>query len=112
MAQAKQTHNTPRRKRTVLAEATWRRHISQYKASNLSQTAYCNKHDMPVGTFSKWKAKLDGSDGSEQFIPVKLPSPQTVYLEMIIQGDIVLKIPSDSDPSVILPWVNALRQLS
>ena len=95
-----------------LTETTWRRHISQYKASNLSQTAYCDKHDMPMGTFSKWKAKIEGSDDTAHFIPVKLPSLQTVYLEMIIQGNITLKIPSDSDPSVILPWVNALRQMS
>jgi len=45
---SKLTHNSSRRKRTVLTEATWRRHISQYKASNLSQTAYCDKHDIPL----------------------------------------------------------------
>lgn len=105
-----------RRQRTVHSETTWRHHIDQWSDSGLSQSVYCEQHDLRVGSFSKWKSKLDKKNVGRHlspFIPVTIkPDPTPLMLEIQFSGDVILKIPSDTNPDVVIPWINALRQVS
>jgi hypothetical protein len=36
----------------------WREHVRAWRASGLSRTAYCQRHDLEVNTFHHWVARL------------------------------------------------------
>lgn len=39
-------------------EASWRQHLNVWRASDLSQNAYCREHALKSHQFSYWKRKL------------------------------------------------------
>jgi hypothetical protein len=44
--------------RQILTSVQARRLLAQYRASHLSQTAFCRKHTVSPGLFSYWQPKL------------------------------------------------------
>ena len=103
-----------RRKRVVRDSETWRQYIKQHQDSGLSQVDFCKNHHLPISTFTKWKKKLanhPSTTPSTEFVPVTLKSIPSVFnLEIVFQGDVMLRIPSDSDPATVRPWISLLRQ--
>ena len=52
---------TPRPKRAprpAKGEDFWRRHVTQWLHSGLSQSQYCREHKLASGSFSTWKIKM------------------------------------------------------
>ncbi len=55
----------------------WQSHINGWRASGLSQTHYCAKHDLSKTSFAKWRKRL-GADGlagppaPPKFVPVRV----------------------------------------
>ena len=43
-------------------EKFWTAHIDTWKATDLTQRAYCQQHNLAVHRFSYWKRKLTASD--------------------------------------------------
>ena len=53
----------------------WKTHLSAWKETDLSQAAYCQKHELHVQRFGYWKRKLMGakkpSSKSQGFVHLK-----------------------------------------
>jgi len=42
--------------------AFWKKHLSGWRQSDLSQKAYCEKHNLKFATFGYWRKRLATSD--------------------------------------------------
>ena len=45
---------TTRPKRIFRGEEFWRKTISEYRKSGISQTEFCNRRKLPINTFRRW----------------------------------------------------------
>jgi hypothetical protein len=54
--------------------SSWENHIEQWKASGLSQAAYCRKHRLKAHRFYYWRRRLSASQDGVSFLPVALSS--------------------------------------
>ena len=54
--------------------SSWESHIEQWKASGLSQAAYCRKHRLKAHRFYYWRRRLSASQDGVSFLPVALSS--------------------------------------
>lgn len=56
----------------------WQHHINQWRASELSGTAYCDQHQLPYHCFIYWRSKLSkaaaNGNGSTEATPDTRPS--------------------------------------
>lgn len=78
-------------------KSDWREHIKRWKRSGLTQTQYCNEHDIAYRTFCTWKARLSRSEkraASKAPALVELP-PQTVQ-------DLTLSAPAQNSSRMVL----------
>ncbi|MCP4384299.1 MAG: hypothetical protein GY798_23300 [Hyphomicrobiales bacterium] len=40
----------------------WREILDRFERSGISQREFCRKEGLPLGSFSKWKRRMDGSE--------------------------------------------------
>lgn len=97
------THN-PRR---IRRREEWRALFSEYEASNLSQKAFCERHQLSMSSFYQWKKRLSSDAPNEtnfidishqfqgdSFEPEK-PEPTPAYqIELELGFGIVLRVRS------------------
>lgn len=63
------------------AEARWRRHVDQQRASGLTKKAYCNKHQMPDHALDYWinkfakLSRVEVKESSKRFIAAEVGAP-------------------------------------
>lgn len=112
----------PRRNRQF-----WIDHVQQWRRSDLSKAAYCEKHNIKIGSFYNWSGKADSTPSAEQlphpllvaepapiqFHPVKLtsakaPSGQFVH---VVRAATDVALPSDLSSEQIHHWLSAIHQL-
>ncbi|WP_415717791.1 IS66 family insertion sequence element accessory protein TnpA [Maridesulfovibrio sp.] len=48
----------------------WKKHITAWKGSGLSQAEYCRKHDIPVKTFGYHKRRMTSAAKPQKIIAV------------------------------------------
>lgn len=78
--------------------AEWRKIFGRFEASGLSMAAFCRREGLAKGTFSKWKQRVEESEG-EQATFVELPSPvfpsssalETGEFELVLPGGVRLR---------------------
>jgi hypothetical protein len=73
MHQGKQLHSThakPRRPRIMRSKAQWQSLITEYENSPLSQQAFCNKHQIAVSSFHKWRKRFDPQPSPAAFVEI------------------------------------------
>ena len=65
-------------------EASWKQHLNAWRASGLSQNAYCREHTLKPHQFSYWKRKLATATAdhkpitrqkSPAFVPLRVRNP-------------------------------------
>lgn len=107
----------------------WRRRLDQWERSGLSQAAFCRRHGLKAVTFGWWKRKLDvtafsagqrrggkrassgpggGSPSDAKFVEVATTSSGTAAYEVVLSGDLVLRLPVDFDPDKVSQLVAAV----
>ncbi len=56
----------------------WENHIERWRASGLSQRAYCKQHDLIIHRFYDWKRRIIPADKPHiSFLPVALTGSST-----------------------------------
>ena len=53
--------------------AFWKKHIVAWKESGFSIAEYCELEELAKSTFSYWKRKLEGKEGKNRFVELKVP---------------------------------------
>ena len=95
----------------------WSERIASWKKSGISQRAYCEQHQLALGTFAYWRGrlkKLEAGDhtGKPRFLPVTLKQQSHASFTLLINGRHQLEIQSDFDPDLLNKIVQALQQVA
>jgi hypothetical protein len=96
------------------AERRWRRHLAAWKASGLSQAAYCRREGLVANDFSRWKRELARRDQrsapTPAFVPVRVAQPLTAYgFEVALQGGRLLRFGGPIDLAALSAVVRVLE---
>jgi transposase-like protein len=94
MANAQQTRHSR------LSPADWQRIFADWKASGLSQQAYCKAKTISLHTFGYWRSKLNVTKKPAPFQSVKVAAP-TPATESPPRAPIHLRLPNGI--TVIIP---------
>ncbi len=106
----------------------WQRRLDQWERSGLSQAAFCRRHGLKAVTFGWWKRKLGaassqargrggrratsgpgrGSTPDAKFVEVAMASAGMAAYEVVLSGDLVLRLPIDFDPDKVSQLVAAV----
>ena len=108
--------------------ATMHGHIAQWRASDLTQAAYCKEHGIKPHIFSYYKKKFrsvsHAANPSGQLIPVKLVADDTSHgsnlssfsgsgvIRLTHANGFSLEINSHTDMAFLKPLLELLRSVS
>ena len=80
------------------SSAEWRTIFDRFEASGVSMIAFCRREGLAKGTFSKWKHRLEESEGEEaafiELTPRVSPSLRTLEageFELALPGGVRLR---------------------
>ena len=101
-------------------DASMKQHIEACQASNLSQAAYCQQHDIPSHIFSYYRKKLGYVTSSKpvssknQLIPINLlaESINSGKIKISHSNGFSLEINSDTNLNQIKPVLELVRTVS
>ena len=109
MAQSQQKRDSKRE--------IWSDRIASWKQSGLSQRAYCEQHQLVLGTFCYWRSHLKdqetvGRAVRPRFLPVSLKQSGGAALVLKINGRHSIEIQPDFDPDLLRKVVQAVQQVA
>jgi len=98
----------------------WRKHISQWSESSLTQAEYCRRNKLSVAAFNWWKRHLQkksntqkDSSTSMQFVEVQgIPTTHTdrgESYEVILSRDRAIRVGHDFDSDVLKRLIAAVE---
>jgi hypothetical protein len=95
----------------------WSERIASWKQSGLSQRAYCEQHQLVLGTFCYWRSRLKAQElkvhkASPRFLPVTLTQSKHVALILKIDDRHSIEIKPDFDPELLSKVVRAVQQIA
>jgi hypothetical protein len=95
----------------------WSNRIRSWKQSDLSQRAYCEQHQLVLGTFVYWRSRLKKSEAGvhadkPRFLPVTLKQQRHASLTLLISGRHHLEIKPDFDPDLLTKVVQAVQKIT
>ena len=86
--------------------------LRRWRASGLSQAAFCRHRKIPAWKFRWWRNRLKGAAGAsgELFLPLRVaPTASSAGdLELAMRGGLVLRFGADVDPAALAGIVKAL----
>lgn len=94
----------------------WSQHIEAWKASGLSQRAYCKREGIAVSTLQWWCRRLRGNGRAEtlQFVPVAVPANPDVRdepIEIVLLSGRRLRLSAPRDETELARLVRLLEVL-
>ena len=105
--------------------AYWRRLLSEWEQSGLSQAEFCRRRGLKAVDLAWWKRRLRGSEGTPRaggrrvtrsarraaFVELALPADAGrvgVGYELVLPSGACLRLPGDFDPERVARLVQAL----
>jgi hypothetical protein len=70
----------------------WNDHFQAWKQSNLTQSKYCEQHNLKPATFSYWRTRLRKKPAAGKLIPVNIGTPRTP-IAIALPNGIRLEVP-------------------
>ena len=105
-------------KRIYKSKNFWRKHVSLWEQSNLSQAEYCRQHNLGATTFSNWKYKFMEQSETLELVPVALPLEKSAEAKCknnsgfyFAIGQHRLEIESNFDPITFTHILKCLEQI-
>ena len=104
-------------------ERFWQRHIAGWKASGLSQRAYCHNNHLAVATFGYWRRKLKlqmGKSDTPRFYPLAVSGSLQLAnhqcgeksLRLVLdENRFTIVIGDDFSPATLQRLILALEQI-
>ena len=95
----------------------WSDRIASWKQSGLSQRAYCEQHQLVLGTFVYWRCRLKKLEAvtpadKPRFLPVTIKQQSDTSLTLLINGRHHLEVRPDFDPDFLSKIVLALQNVA
>jgi len=95
----------------------WQQHISNWKASGLSQKHYCRSRSLALSTFCYWKSRINKTETTTpKFYPLTIPTSHANsfdagFLLLIGSKRFQIQIKEDFSPSALKRLIATLEQL-
>ena len=94
----------------------WSERIQHWKRSNLTQKAFCERHQIGLASFQRWRGVFakEGTPESTPatFLPIKLVQSASAPNMVVCLGeDLRIEIPVGFDPVMLKQVVHTLRAL-
>ena len=92
----------------------WSEHIADWEASGLTQSIFCQQHNLSYATFVYWRSYFKKQGQQQQlpvavnFLPVNIRQPNRTGLTLMINGLHGIDIQQDFDPVLLADVVRAL----
>ena len=114
-----------RRQTRVQRRAQWRGRIEAWKASGLSQAAFCRRHGLKPADFS-WRKKefalgkekcgsrapsVQRTANAPLFVPVAVKALSPAWIEIELANRRVIRSSLDCDPQALARLASALEQV-
>lgn len=98
----------PKQKRSF-----WTTHVQQWRQSELSQSAYCRRHDLDRHRFFYWRRRIAKPRETISFLPVALPANEstglrTTTVRIYTPNGFTIEIESHSDLAHLVAVVAGL----
>jgi hypothetical protein len=95
----------------------WARHVAAWRASGLSQKAYCAREGLRPSTLGWWRWKLGEGERPERpralaprLVPVRLQAAGSAGFELHLVGERRLHIPNDFDQDALVRLLRVLER--
>ena len=92
------THSSPRPKTAANRRAFWQRHVSRWRASELSKATYCQQHTLTYHQMVYWCRKVELADVPEApsrgFIAVNVSTSATSISNHAGHSALSLRLPN------------------
>ena len=118
-----------KRGRIFRGEDFWRKTISEYRKSGISQTEFCKRRKLPIETFRRWfyefnretsaaqpaapdEQPLTDAGGIPLFMPVKLketPAESTYPMEIVLANGRRIRVNAEAHPDAVRGMVRMLE---
>jgi len=94
----------------------WKQHIERWRSSQVTQTAYCQQHELSSHQFTYWKKRFVQTETGITFVPLKIRRSLTstmkaAPLRVIVDGDLQIEIGPDFDAQLLRRLITALRSM-
>ena len=96
----------------------WKKHIENWRSSRMTQTAYCQQHELKDHQFTYWKKRFAQSESGTTFVPVKIsrslsssPVINQSTLRLNLARDLQIEIHPGFDPQLLCRLITTLRSL-
>ena len=108
--------------KAVRRHESWREVLTRWKASGLSQAAFCRRHRIAPWKLAWWKKRLAGHivAPAASFVPIQIVMPTTPsgatsstgsWMELILRGERRLRFSAQTDPAKLAAIAAALEAL-
>ena len=92
----------------------WFDRIEDWKQSGQTQKAFCEQHQLGLGSFQRWRGIFMGGEkpkasSAVSFLPVKVTLAPASSLALVIDDDLRIEIPAGFDPVILQQVVQALQ---
>jgi hypothetical protein len=92
----------------------WSERIQHWKRSDLTQKAFCERHQIGLASFQRWRGIFAQEEKSKAppatFLPINIvQSASTPSLALCLGEDLRIEIPVGFDPVMLKQVVHALR---
>ena len=116
MAESQRSKYRPRRSREA-----WQQSIEDWRSSGLSQTAFCERHDLAPSTFQWWHHRLAEEPPPEPepsepggFVEVRVgPEPElsSDAVELLLPSGLRLSVPRGWNRGALVEILHALKEV-
>lgn len=97
--------------------AFWKRHVEIWRSNGMTQTAYCDQHELKPHQFTYWKKRFVQTDTGITFVPLKIRrSVQSASgmclpsaLRLNVGRDLQIEIGPDFDSQLLRRLITTLR---
>lgn len=93
----------------------WKAHLEAWRASGLSQAAYCHRHQLSLASFGYWRGKWRSASmlcapSTPAMLPIVVATvPRSGdRIEVTLPNSVQAQIPVDMDSTRWVPMIRAL----
>ena len=95
----------------------WLEHVNAWQASDLTQKAFCQAHQLGYASFRRWRGifKAQQTKGGEpvsepvRFLPVNIQEPLPLTLRIHLQDGLGIEVASGFNPQLLKQVIQVLR---
>jgi hypothetical protein len=96
------------------AAARWAERLARFSAGGQSVAAFCAAEGVPTSKFYHWKNRLarpvpPPAPRTPAVVPLRVAPPHPAPIELVLPSGLVLRLPGDTRPEVLVAVLRGLE---